>query len=201
MLVVAADSTRLKIPHGRLATEHDTHALREVMSLATGTLQRGFLSEKEIAASYCNMGLDTQLIADGTYFVIEFDNRIAGCGGWSNRATLYGGDHSEGLRDAALLVPGPDAARIRAMYTHPDYARRGIGRFILNLCESAAAQNSFDRVELMATLAGEPLYRSCGYVEIERVQAPPVNGISVPLVRMGKSLVGATHLSAQPQQT
>jgi GNAT superfamily N-acetyltransferase len=156
--------------------------------LAIDTLQRGFLTAAEIAASHAVMGLDTQLIADRTYFRIDDDGSLAGCGGWSRRATLYGGDHSTALRQPALLDPAKDAARVRAMYTHPDFARRGVGRLILSLCEAAAAAEGFGSVQLMATLSGEPLYRACGYQELERVHAAPVNGIAVPLILMGKSL-------------
>lgn len=171
----------------RLATEDDLPALREVMDLAIAELQRGFLDDVQIAASRLVMGLDTQLVADRTYFILETEGRIAGCGGWSRRVTLYGGDHSTALRDAALLDPLRDAARVRAMYTHPDFVRRGVGRRILDLCESAAAAAGFSRVELMATLAGQPLYRACGYLEIEPVVSETELG-PVPLVRMGKAL-------------
>ncbi|HEY2047843.1 MAG TPA: GNAT family N-acetyltransferase [Caulobacteraceae bacterium] len=171
----------------RLATEDDLPALREVMDLAIAELQRGFLDEGQIAASRLVMGLDTQLVADRTYFILEAQGRIAGCGGWSRRATLYGGDHSTSLRNAALLDPACDAARVRAMYTHPDFKRRGVGRQILALCESAAAAAGFSRVELMATLAGHPLYSACGYVEIEPVISETELG-PVPLIRMGKPL-------------
>jgi len=174
----------------RLATQDDLPALRELMALAIDGLQRGFLSPAEIVASRAVMGLDTQLVADRTYFIVEEDGVLAGCGGWSRRATLYGGDHSAGLRDAALLDPARDAARVRAMYTHPDFARRGVGRLILTLCEAAALAEGFRRAELMATLAGEPLYRSCGFTQIERTGSAPVDGVVVPLVRMGKSLRG-----------
>jgi GNAT superfamily N-acetyltransferase len=174
----------------RLATEDDLPELRALMSLAISELQRGFLTETQIEASRAVMGLDTQLVADRTYFLVEADGAIAGCGGWSRRATLYGGDHSTPLRDAALLDPRCDAARVRAMYTHPGFVRRGVGRLILSLCEAAAAAEGFARAELMATLAGEPLYRACGYEEIERIGAP-VNGVALPLVRMGKTIGAA----------
>ena len=170
----------------RLATSSDLPALRTLMALAIDRLQVGFLTVEEIIASREVMGLDTQLVADGTYFLVEDDGRLAGCGGWSRRATLYGGDHSTALRDAAILDPARDAARVRAMYTHPDFARRGIGRLILRLCEAAAAAEGFSRVQLMATLSGEPLYRVCGYREIERTTAAPVNGVAVPLILMSK---------------
>lgn len=173
----------------RLASLDDLDALRAVMALAIAELQKGFLDPAQIAASRAVMGLDSQLIADGTYFVIESGDAIAGCGGWSRRATLYGGDHSTDLRDPALLDPAVDAARIRAMYTHPDHARRGVGRMVMALCETAARDAGFARAELMATLSGEPLYRACGYVPIERVKAPGPDGVTVPLIRMGKAFV------------
>jgi GNAT superfamily N-acetyltransferase len=171
----------------RLATDTDIAALTDLMALAIDRLQQPYLTSDQIAASRAIMGLDTQLIADGTYFVVEQDRQPLGCGGWSRRATLYGGDHAA-MRDAALLDPARDAARVRAMYTHPDQARRGIGRLILARCELAARAAGFSRTELMATLAGEPLYRACGYQEIARASATPSLGVTVPLVRMGKAL-------------
>ena len=132
------------------------------------------------------MGLDTQLIDDGTYFIVEILGDIAGCGGWSRRATLYGGDESPG-RSAVLLNPAKDAARIRAMYTHPLHTRKGVGRLILSLSEEAARSEGFERVELMASMAGEPLYRACGYEPCERV-VDGRGGVGVPLVRMSKLL-------------
>ena len=111
----------------------------------------------------------------------------AGCGGWSRRATLFGGDHSAG-RDAALLDPATDAARVRAMYTSPDFTRRGVGRLILAACEAAAAAEGFKRVELGATMAGMPLYEACGYTEIEAMLVPTKSGTPVPITRMGKLL-------------
>jgi GNAT superfamily N-acetyltransferase len=174
----------------RLAIEDDLPALKTLMTLAIGELQRGFLDESQIAASHAVMGLDTQLVVDRTYFLVESDGALAGCGGWSRRATLYGGDHSTALRDAAILDPARDAARVRAMYTHPAFARRGVGRLILALCEAAAAEEGFRRVQLMATLSGEPLYRARGYEEIERTAAAPLDGVVVPLILMGKALTG-----------
>jgi GNAT superfamily N-acetyltransferase len=172
----------------RLATKADIPAIRTLMARSIGELQQGFLTPAEVTASRAVMGLDTQLIEDSTYFLVEQSGRLAGCGGWSARATLYGGDHSAALRDPKPLDPARDAARIRAMFTDPDFARRGIGRLILSLCEDASRSAGFTRAEMMATLAGEPLYRACGYVQIERIAAAPVDGIAVPLVRMGKPL-------------
>lgn len=171
----------------RLARVDDVPAIAALMQAAIGELQRGFLSDEQIAASRALMGLDSQLICDGTYFVVLAEGVLAGCGGWSRRATLYGGDHSPG-REPVLLDPAADAARVRAMYTAPQFVRRGVGRLILDLCEAAAAAEGFRRVELAATLAGEPLYRTCGYRPIERF-ADPRGGTPVPLIRMGKDLL------------
>ncbi len=170
----------------RIAVEADFPALSAVMDAAIAELQKAFLDPAQIASSRMIMGLDRQLVADGTYFVVEADGRIAGCGGWSRRATLYGGDHTPG-RDAALLDPASEPARVRAMYTHPDFARRGVGRLILQLCEAAAKADGFSRVELMATLSGRALYSQCGYVDIEAVEDDR-GGAAVPLVRMGKPI-------------
>ena len=171
----------------RLARMDDVAALKPLMAAAIGELLKPFLPQDAVAASFSIMGLDTQLIADGTYFVIESGGRIAGCGGWSRRATLFGGDHSAG-RDAAVLDPSKDAARVRAMYTDPDFTRRGVGRLVLRLCEAAAAREGFARVELAATLAGEPLYRACGYTDIEHFESDTPSGVRVPLIRMGKRI-------------
>ncbi len=171
----------------RLATPADLIALNSLMTMAIDRLQTDFLTPEQVIASRAIMGLDTQLVHDRTYFMVEEDGVLAGCGGWSRRATLYGGDHSTASRDAALLDPVRDAARVRAMYTHPNFVRRGMERRILNLCEQAAAAEGFLRVELMATLSGRPLYDACGYRVIEPA-AVNVDGVSVPLLRMGKSL-------------
>jgi GNAT superfamily N-acetyltransferase len=174
----------------RLATEADLPALRSLMDAAIAEHLKAFLDPAQVELSKSIMGLDTQLVADRTYFVVEdaASGRLAGCGGWSRRATLYGGDHSTSQRDAALLDIARDAARVRAMYTHPDFKRRGVGRLILDLCETAAREAGFRSVELMATLSGEPLYRACGYREIERIVAASRDGVDVPGVRMGKEL-------------
>ena len=117
---------------------------------------------------------------------MEQNGVLTGCGGWSRRETLYGGDRSPG-RDAALLDPRKDAARVRAMYTHPSFIRRGVGRLILTLCEDAARGEGFTGVELMATMAGEPLYRACGFEAVEEV-VDNRGGAGVPLLRMRKAL-------------
>lgn len=177
--------TSQRLTH-RLARRSEVDALRVLMDAAIGELQKDFLSNAEIAASRLLMGLDTRLIDDGTYYVVEVGGELAGCGGWSRRATLYGGDQSPG-RDEALLDPAKDPARIRAMYTHPRHARKGVGRLILSLCEEAARAEGFSRAELMSTMAGEPLYRACGYEPLARV-VDNRGGAAVPLVRMAKAL-------------
>ena len=168
----------------RLARRDDLDRLRALMEAAILELQKPFLDERQIASSRAIMGLDTQLIEDGTYFVVESEGELAGCGGWSRRATLYGSDHTPG-RDAALLDPSRDAARVRAMYTHPRHIRKGVGRLILTLCEQAARSEGFGKIELMSTLAGVPLYRACGYEAGDRFE-DATGGTAVPLLRMHK---------------
>src|SRR5215213_1299201 len=152
----------------RLAQRDDLDLLKALMDTAISQNQKTFLNESQIASSRAIMGLDTQLIDDGTYFIVEAEGQLAGCGGWSRRATMYGGDQTPG-RSAALLDPTKDAARIRAMYTHPNHTRKGVGRLILSLCETAASAEGFKRMELMSTMAGEPLYRAYGYHISDRV--------------------------------
>jgi GNAT superfamily N-acetyltransferase len=171
----------------RLAQRDDLEALKALMESAISENQKAFLDASQIAASRAIMGLDTQLIDDGTYFVIESNGQLAGCGGWSRRATMYGGDQTPG-RSAALLDPTRDAARIRAMYTHPNHTRKGIGRLIISLCEEAAKAEGFTKMELVATLSGEPLYRACGFEPYEEIMDDR-GGAGVPLLRMRKSLV------------
>jgi len=161
--------------------------MRALMARAIGDLLKPYLPPAGVTASFEIMGLDTQLVADRTYFAIEDEGAVIGCGGWSRRATLFGGDHTAG-RNAALLDPATDAARVRAMYTHPDHVRRGVGRAILDACEAAARAEGFARVELAATLAGEPLYVACGYAPIERFTSQTSTGVAVPLIRMGKKI-------------
>ena len=170
----------------RLATSADVPALTLLMDAAITELQRDFLDDDQIASGRALMGIDTQLIDDGTYFVVEWDGDIAGCGGWSRRATLFGGNQTPG-RNGSLLDPTADPARVRAMYTSPAYARRGVGRLILSLCEAAAATEGFTRLELMSTLSGEPLYTAYGFRPLERL-TDETGAAPVPMVRMGKSV-------------
>jgi GNAT superfamily N-acetyltransferase len=170
----------------RLATSADVAGLTPLMEAAIEHLQKGYLDDEQIESSKAIMGIDRQLIDDGTYFVVEIDGVVAGCGGWSRRATLYGGDHSAG-RDAALLDPTTDPARIRAMYTRPDFARRGVGRRVLEACETAAAAEGFTTLELMATRSGRPLYEAFGFQPVEEVEDAS-GGAPVPLTRMRKTV-------------
>jgi GNAT superfamily N-acetyltransferase len=172
----------------RIARPHDAAVLSPLMECAIAELLQPWLSPAQVRASREIMGIDTQLIADDTYFVAEVDGTPVGCGGWSRRATHFGGDHSPD-RDARPLDPATEPARVRAMYTHPEFARRGVGRAILARCEEAAAAEGFTRVALVATMAGLPLYRACGYSDIDAFDEITPGGIAVPLVRMEKSLV------------
>ena len=172
----------------RIAVPHDLDALREVMRRSIETLQDEFLTPEQIAASHKVMGLDAQLVADATSFVVECEGRVAGCGGWSWRSTLYGGDDSVVAREPRALDPSTEPARIRAMYTDPDFTRRGVGRLVLELCEDAARTAGFGAATMMATMAGVPLYRACGYAEAEPPIVADIDGVKVPLVRMEKEL-------------
>lgn len=166
----------------RLATRSDEAALSAVMTLAIDRLQSTFLTPDQVKTSHAFMGLDSRLIADGTYFVIEDAGVIAGCGGWSRRATAYGGNHSAG-RDDRLLDPAIEPARVRAMYTHPDHVRKGVGTMILSLCEAAAKAEGFAALELSGTMAGVPLYRSFGFEGVR-----PFEDSGVPMLLMRKAI-------------
>ena len=170
----------------RIAKPEDLDALREVMRRSIEALQDEFLTPEQVAASHKVMGLDAQLVLDGTYFIVERGGRIAGCGGWSWRSTLYGGDESVVAREPRALDPATEPARIRAMYTDPRFTRQGVGRLVLQLCEDAARAAGFNSATMMATMAGVPLYRACGYAEAERRSAADIDGVEVPLVRMEK---------------
>lgn len=170
----------------KFANIGDVPEIKALMELAIGVLQADYLTPAQVSASHAAMGLDTQLIADGTYFCVRVSDRIVGCGGWSFRSTLYGGNHSAG-RDAAHLDPEKDRARIRAMYTHPDFTQRGVGRLILDASERAAKEAGFKALEMAATLAGEPFYRRCGY-SVEKRWQDHNGSVPVPLLTMIKTL-------------
>lgn len=173
----------------RYATLEDLPELRTLMDLSIRKYIGAILDAAQLEASFELMGVDTSLIEDGTYFAVTLDQKIVGCGGWSRRATLFGGDHTGG-RDARLLDPATEPARVRAMYTHPDHGRKGIGSFILSLCEAAAKKEGYTTLELMATVSGEPMYLVHGFKEIERVEIFTATGVAVPLIRMRKRVTG-----------
>jgi GNAT superfamily N-acetyltransferase len=171
----------------RLATRDDMPEMSALMSAAIGQLMPAFLTPEQVQGSHETMGIDTMLIDDGTYFAVVEGYKIVGCGGWSRRTTLYGGNHSAG-RDDTPLDPAKDAARVRAMYTHPDFVRRGIGKMIIDAAEAAARAEGFKRTTLGATLAGEPLYTKCGYVEVDRHLRTAANGAVITLLVMVKNI-------------
>ena len=168
----------------RLATASDLPALRGLIPRSVRALSRTQYSEAQIeSAIRFVFGPDTQLISDGTYFVAQAETALVGCGGWSRRRTLYGGDQMKAGEDP-LLNPATEAARIRAFFVHPAWARRGIGSAILQACFSAALEAGFQRLELMATLPGVPLYRAFGFEEAEAVDTVLPDGVAVPFIRM-----------------
>ena len=170
----------------RLARDQDVPALAELIPMSSRILQAPYYSTAQIEAALGPIfAVDHQLIRDETYFVIEHDSTIIGCGGWSKRKSLYGGD-SERPNEDDMLNPKSDAARIRAFFVHPAWSRRGIGKSILYACEDAIVSAQFLKADLVATLAGEPLYAAHGYSVIERYEIPMVNSLSLPVVRMSK---------------
>jgi len=177
----------------RPAVAADIPILRELIEASVRGLQAQDYTPTQLDSALKTVyGVDSQLIVDGTYFVAETEEAnaergpfIAGCGGWSKRKTLYGGDRWTGREDE-LLDPLRDAAKIRAFFVHPAWARRGIGSKILESCEAAARAAGFTRFEMGATLTGVPMYRARGYVELEHLEVPLENGESLPIVRMAK---------------
>ena len=175
----------------RLATEDDVPAIIALMRASIAENMKAFLTAEEIVAAQETMGLDRTLLEDRTYFVIEAEQDgvpvMVGCGGWGKRKTLYGGDHTKG-RDDSLSDPKTEAARIRAMYTHPDWIRRGIGSLLLELGENAAREAGFSTIELGSTIPGEPLYRARGYTPFDREEHVGENGVRNVVIHMRKAL-------------
>lgn len=176
----------------RHAVTADIPILRDLIDASVRGLQTREYTPSQIESALATVyGVDTQLIADGTYLVAEAEPGaeaaalVVGCGGWSKRKTLYGGDQWTG-REAALLDPRHDAAKIRAFFVHPSWARRGIGSMILEACENAGVASGFTRFEMGATLTGVPLYQARGYIALENLEVPLANGESLPIVRMEK---------------
>ena len=172
----------------RIATMADVPALQELIEVSVRALSVGFYTPAQIDAAMEHVfGVDTQLIADGTYYVIPGSAGPVATGGWSARRTLYGGDQMK-AGDDPMLDPAIDAARIRAFFVHPDWARRGLATQIYTACERAAHAAGFRRLELMATLPGEPLYRALGFRPVERVIATLADGVEVPFLRMMRDI-------------
>jgi len=172
----------------RQAVPADIPALRVLIDASVRQLQAGDYTPSQLESALETVyGVDSQLIADGTYYAAESDRTLVGCGGWSKRKTLYGGDRWTGREDD-LLDPRRDAAKIRAFFVDPAWARQGIGTLILDACESAAKAAGFTRLEMGATLTGVPFYRVKGYIELEHLAVPLANGESLAIVRMAKEV-------------
>lgn len=172
----------------------DVPALRRLIESSVRGLSVGFYSDQQIESALRYVfGVDSQLIADGTYFLIEGEGQeVAAAGGWSRRATLYGGDqHKTSSRDP-LLDPATDAARIRAFFVDPRYARRGLARRLFDACHEAARRAGFRTFELGATLPGVPLYEALGFTAHERVDAAMPDGVVLPVVRMSRPISAST---------
>jgi GNAT superfamily N-acetyltransferase len=170
----------------RPAVAADIPVLTEVIAASVRIVQAQDYTESERESALASVyGVDTQLIADGTYFAAEVDNIIVACGGWSKRKTLFGADHCAGREDS-LLDPATDAAKIRAFFVHPAWVRKGIGTRVLEACESAAIAAGFRRFEMGATLTGVALYQVRGYRAVENIKVPLANGESLAIVRMEK---------------
>ena len=172
----------------RAAVERDIPELRDLIEQSVRGLQKADYTPAQIEGALGHaLGVDTQLVSDGTYFVAEDSARgaMAGCGGWGKRRTLYGSDHGPS-RELGLLDPLTEAAKIRAIFVHPEYARRGLGSLILRHCEDAARAAGFRRFEMGSTLTGVPLYRLKGYEEREHIDIALPNGEALPIVYMVK---------------
>ena len=170
----------------RRATLEDLPALKQLIALSARELSINDYTPQQIeGALRGTFGVDTQLIRDGTYFVIEAEERLAGCGGWSRRRTLFGGD-ARADRDATELDPAVDAAKIRAFFIHPDFARRGFGSAILDHCERDAVAHGFRRLELMSTLPGKRLYAARGFASAPMIHWPLGDGLVIEFIPMSK---------------
>jgi GNAT superfamily N-acetyltransferase len=172
----------------RLATLDDVPAIQSLIASSVRGLSGAFYSRAQIeGALVAVFGVDTQLIADGTYYVIDAAAGPAAAGGWSFRRTLYGGDQMKGNEDPRL-DPSTEPARIRAFFVHPNFTRRGFARELYMECARAATTAGFQALELMATLPGEPLYTALGFSAVERVSIPIGGGVELPLVRMSRAI-------------
>jgi GNAT superfamily N-acetyltransferase len=176
------------LPPQRPADVADAAQIQDLMRQSARDLFPSFYDERQVASGVIHIAhLDMRLIEDGTYFIHEADGEIVACGGWSRRAKLYTGSGAAD-DDERLLDPATEPARVRAMFVRGDWARRGIGRAILEACERAARSEGFQKLVLMATLPGEPFYRAFGFREIERVDVPLPDGVTVGGVVMERAI-------------
>lgn len=172
----------------RKATMEEREAIQELIAVSARQLSRKYYTDAQIETAIVTVfGVDTDLIEDGTYFVAESEGQLAGCGGWSKRKTLYGGDQFSS-RDAGYLDPESEPAKIRAFFIHPDHARKGIARAILSRCEEEARAQGFRALELMSTLPGIDFYKSCGFVETGNFDLDLTEEVKLELVPMRKEL-------------
>ena len=186
------DKTAMRSWSLRLARDSDVAALEALIPLSVRSLQAAHYSTRQMDAALGTVfGVDRQLIRDATYFVAESEGHIVGCGGWSKRRSLFGSDRGRDGDDPEL-DPARDAARVRAFFVHPAWARNGIGRAIMAACESEIAAAGFRRVDIVATLTGEPLYASFGYVATSREQVALTGGLFLPVVRMTRNIGSGT---------
>jgi GNAT superfamily N-acetyltransferase len=173
----------------RTATSADVPAIRELIDASVRYLQAADYSRAQIEGALATVfTVDSQLIADGTYFVAFADDELAGCGGWSFRKTLYGGDHQIETVVQERLDPAVDAAKVRAIFVHPKFARMGLGSLILAAAEDAAVEQGFSRFEMGSTLTGVTLYTLKGYRAVSRFRVPVGGGEAIEVVRMTKSV-------------
>ncbi len=173
----------------RPARLEDATELETLIVVSARTLLAPWYSPAQIDGAVGSVfAVDTQLIEDGTYFVAAQGPTIVGCGGWSRRKTLFGANRGHTSDADSVLDPARDPARIRAFFVHPACARRGIGTALMNHCEQAAADAGFETMELVATLAGEPLYAASGFAAVERFEIPLVGTLAMPVVRMRKNI-------------
>ena len=172
----------------RMADLNDLPILQPLIAASVRELSKSYYTDHQIESALTFIfGVDTQLLTDGTYYLAEADDEIIACGGWSKRATLFGGDQYKEEADP-FLDPSKDAARIRAFFVRPDWARKGIGRMMINLCEQAALANGFTSMELAATLPGQPLYAALGYKGAAQTMVLMKNGEQLPVIMMSKEL-------------
>jgi GNAT superfamily N-acetyltransferase len=173
----------------RLAGEEDRQRLEKLIAASARGLSRGFYSAEQVESALVHVfGVDTQLLLDGTYYAAEIGRELVACGGWSKRKTLYGGDNFKREAPDPLLDPKQEAARIRAFFVHPEWGRRGLGKGLLSVCETAARAEGFTALELGSTLPGVPFYGALGFVPYDEVELKFPDGVVLPIVCMRRAI-------------